>query len=210
MSREYEERLQHAPLEVAGDDPTHEEDGLSRADYTPVDHVSHLMGIMISVFYMAAALATLYEVFSRYLLNAPTYWAFETVMMLCAAAWMLSSGYITMKQRHIGITVFHNIASDNTRWWLDLFAMVVGIIALYMLLTDAAIRAYISVERLEKSGSAFNSPLPMMLKSLMVTGAFLYLAQLMVNLHRHFTSPVSASRARMVPAPVPTKTRLRW
>ena len=198
MSREYEERLQHAPLEVAGDDPTHEEDSLSRADYTPVDHVSHLMGIMISVFYMAAALATLYEVFSRYLLNAPTYWAFETVMMLCAAAWMLSSGYITMKQRHIGITVFHNIASDNTRWWLDLFAMVVGIIALYMLLTDAAIRAYISVERLEKSGSAFNSPLPMMLKSLMVTGAFLYLAQLMVNLHRHFTSPIARLAVKVV------------
>ncbi|MFC3141611.1 TRAP transporter large permease subunit [Psychromarinibacter halotolerans] len=198
MSREYEERLQHAPLEVAGDDPTHEEDSLSRADYTPVDHVSHLMGIMISVFYMAAALATLYEVFSRYLLNAPTYWAFETVMMLCAAAWMLSSGYITMKQRHIGITVFHNIASDNTRWWLDLFAMVVGIIALYMLLTDAAIRAYVSVERLEKSGSAFNSPLPMMLKSLMVTGAFLYLAQLMVNLHRHFTSPIARLAVKAV------------
>ncbi|MAQ85888.1 MAG: C4-dicarboxylate ABC transporter permease [Maritimibacter sp.] len=198
MSREYEERLQHAPLEVAGDDPTHEEDSLSRADYTPVDHVSHLMGIMISVFYMAAALATLYEVFSRYLLNAPTYWAFETVMMLCAAAWMLSSGYITMKQRHIGITVFHNIASDNTRWWLDLFAMVVGIIALYMLLTDAAIRAYVSVERLEKSGSAFNSPLPMMLKSLMVTGAFLYLAQLMVNLHRHFTSPIARLAVKVV------------
>ncbi len=191
MSREYEERLQDAPLEVAGDDPIHEEEGLSRADYTPVDHVSHLVGIMISVFYMAAALATLYEVFSRYLLNAPTYWAFETVMMLCAAAWMLSSGYITMKQRHIGITVFHNIASDNTRWWLDLFAMIVGVVALYMLLTDAAIRAYISVERLEKSGSAFNSPLPMMLKSLMVAGAFLYLTQLMVNLHRHFTSPVA-------------------
>lgn len=192
MSREYEERLKTAPMEVSGDDPTHLDDDILTWDqYTPVDHVSHLMGIGISVFYMAAALATLYEVFSRYLLNAPTYWAFETVMMLCAAAWMLSSGYITMKKRHIGITVFHNIASDNTRWWLDLFAMVIGIIALYMLLTDAAIRAYVSVERLEKSGSAFNSPLPMMLKSLMVTGAFLYLTQLMVNLHRHFVSPVA-------------------
>ncbi|WP_172297702.1 TRAP transporter large permease subunit [Pseudoruegeria sp. HB172150] len=190
MSREYEEHLADAPLEVAGDDPIHDHDDSvpTRDQYTPVDHFSHVLGIAISVFYMFAALATLYEVFSRYLLNAPTYWAFETVMMLCAAAWMLSSGYITLKQRHIGITVFHVMASANTRWWLDLFAMIVGIFALYMLLSDAAIRAYISVARVEKSGSAFNSPLPMMLKSLMVAGAFLYLTQLMVNLHRHFTS----------------------
>ena len=190
MSQDYDSKLVDAPLEVSGPDAVHEDDGhLARADYTPVDHFSHLTGIAVSVFYLFAAIATLIEVFSRYALNAPTYWAFETVMMLCAAAWMLSAGYITMRQRHIAITVFHVLANDRQRWWLDLFAMVVGVLALYMLLSDAAIRAYISVARVEKSGSAFNSPLPMMLKSLMVAGAFMYLTQLMVNLHRHFASP---------------------
>ncbi|WP_116599205.1 TRAP transporter large permease subunit [Primorskyibacter marinus] len=188
MSREYDEHLETAPLEVAGDDPLHGEEDLSRDSYNVVDHFSHTLGIGISVFYLVAAAATLYEVFSRYALNAPTYWAFETVMMLCASAWMLSSGYITLKQRHIGITVFHVMASDRQRWWLDLFAMLVGIVALYMLLTDASIRAYVSIERVEKSGSAFNSPLPMVLKTVMVVGAFLYLTQLTVNLHRHVRS----------------------
>ncbi len=191
MSRQYDESLDDVPLMVEADDPRQADDEgvVTHGNYTPVDHVSHMLGIGISVFYMIAAMATLYEVFSRYVLNAPTFWAFETVMVLCAAAWMLSSGYITMKQRHIGITVFHVMATPTQRWWLDLFAMVVGVLALYMLLTDAAIRAYVSVERIEKSGSAFNSPLPMVMKSLMVTGAFLYLTQLMVNLHRHFASP---------------------
>lgn len=188
MSRKYDEHLEAAPLEVAGDDPMDAEEGLSRENYNVVDHFSHTLGIGISVFYLVAAAATLYEVFSRYALNAPTYWAFETVMMLCASAWMLSSGYITLKQRHIGITVFHVMASDRQRWWLDLFAMLVGILALYMLLADASIRAYVSIERVEKSGSAFNSPLPMVLKTVMVAGAFLYLTQLTVNLYRHVTS----------------------
>ncbi|MEP3049216.1 MAG: TRAP transporter large permease subunit [Roseibium sp.] len=187
MSRTYDQTLSNAPLEVSGNDPQPADDHtVPRAHYTPVDHISHLVGISISCFYLIAALATLYEVFSRYFLNAPTYWAFETVMMLCAACWMLSSGFITLKQRHIAITVFHVLASPKQRWWLDLFAMVVGVIALYMLLSDATIRAYDSIGRLEKSGSAFNSPLPMLLKTLMVTGAFLYLAQLLVNLNRHF------------------------
>ena len=192
MTQKYEESLAGVPLEVAGGDPRHEEvHAVGRADYTPIDHFSHLLGIAVSCFYLLAALATLFEVFSRYVLNAPTYWAFETVMMLCAAAWMLSAGFITMKQRHIAITVFHTLASPRQRWWLDLFAMAVGVVALYMLLSDASIRAYDSATRLEKSGSAFNSPLPMMLKSLMVSGAFLYLAQLLVNLNRHFESRIA-------------------
>lgn len=190
MSSEYEKHLGDAPLEVSGVDmdPMHEDDIVARTDYTPVDHFSHIVGIAVSTFYMVAALATLVEVFSRYVLNHPTYWAFETVMVTVAAAWMLSAGYVTMKKRHIAITVIHNIANPTTRWWLDLFAMLVGVFALYMLLSDASIRAYVSIERLEKSGSAFNSPLPMMMKSLMVAGAFMYFAQLLLNLHRHLSS----------------------
>jgi tripartite ATP-independent transporter DctM subunit len=153
--------------------------------YNPVDHISHTSGIAVSVLYLVAAIATLYEVFSRYVLDAPTYWAFEVVMVLCATAWTVSSGYVTLKHRHIGITVLHVLVSKRTRWWLDLFSMLIGVIALYLLLTDASIRAYMSIERLEKAGSAFNSPMPFMLKTLLVIGGFLYLAQLLVNLHRH-------------------------
>lgn len=200
MTQEYESRVAATDIEIGAQDPLHEGSVVTRGNYTPVDHLSHLTGIAISTFYLVAALATLYEVFSRYVLNAPTYWAFETVMMLCASAWMLSSGYITLKQRHIGITVFHVMANDRQRWWLDLFAMLVGVLALYMLLTDASIRAYDSIGRVEKSGSAFNSPLPMMLKTIMVTGAFLYLAQLLVNLHRHFQTPLPRLLVKAVAA----------
>lgn len=188
MTRSMDDALEDTEIEIGAQDPFHEDADLDRSQYTIVEHLSHVSGIAISTFYLVAALATLYEVFSRYVLNAPTYWAFETVMVTVAAAWMLSAGYVTMKKRHIAITVIHNLASPRQRWWLDLFAMVVGVAALYMLLTDAPIRAYDSVARLEKSGSAFNSPLPMMMKSLMVTGAFMYLAQLMMNLHRHVRS----------------------
>ncbi|WP_425073500.1 TRAP transporter large permease subunit [Sagittula sp. S175] len=188
MSNSYDKALDGTEIEIAAQVPEHDDVDLPRSAYGPVEHVGHVTGIAVSTFYLVAALATLYEVFSRYVLNAPTYWAFETVMVTVAASWMLSAGYVTLKKRHIAITVIHNIASPKQRWWLDLFAMIVGVIALYMLLTDAPIRAYDSVARIEKSGSAFNSPLPMMMKSLMVAGAFLYLAQLMMNLHRHLTA----------------------
>ncbi|WP_323770845.1 TRAP transporter large permease subunit [Antarctobacter sp.] len=194
MTRNLDDALEETEIGIADQNPLHEEADLDRSQYTIVDHVSHVSGIAISTFYLIAATATLWEVFSRYVLHTPTLWAFETVMVTVAAAWMLSAGYVTMKKRHIGITVIHNLANPTQRWWLDLFAMVVGVLALYMLLTDAPVRAYVSISRLEKSGSAFNSPLPMMMKSLMVIGGFMYLAQLMVNLHRH----VQSKAARLI------------
>ncbi|GAB5376000.1 MAG: hypothetical protein AcusKO_24620 [Acuticoccus sp.] len=181
-------RFENAPLDVSGNAPTEEGRDLVAMRYTPVDHLSHFLGIAVSTLYIVAVGVTLYEVFARYFLNAPTLWAFEIVLVLVATAWMLSSGYITMRGRHIAITVIHSAVSDRARYWLDLFAMIIGIVALYLLLSDAALRGYNAILKVERSGSPFNSPMPLMFKTLLALGAFLYLAQLTVNLHRHVTS----------------------
>ncbi|MEL6299059.1 MAG: TRAP transporter large permease subunit [Pseudomonadota bacterium] len=153
---------------------------------TSVDHFSRFLGLAVGNLYIVAAVATLYEVVARYVFNAPTQWVFEVVMVLCACAWMLSAGFVTLQKRHIGITVFYLMASDRTRWWLDLFAMVVGVFALYMLSSDTLIRALDSIDGVERAGTAFNSPLPLVLKTVLFSGLLLYLIQLLVNLHRHF------------------------
>jgi tripartite ATP-independent transporter DctM subunit len=191
-----QQTLERTEIEIAADDPLHDEVALPFSRYGVVDHLSHFSGIAVSVLYLVAAGATLWEVIARYVFNAPTQWAFEVVMVLCATSWMLSSGYVTLKQRHIGITVFHVMASDRVRWWLDLFANLVGVVALFLLLSDATIRAYTAIDNVERTGSAFNSPMPMVLKSLLVLGGFLYLAQLTVNLYRQFESPASRAAVK--------------
>ncbi|MBO6520210.1 MAG: TRAP transporter large permease subunit [Rhodospirillales bacterium] len=153
-----------------------------------VDHVSRFVGLAVGNLYLLAAFCTLWEVVARYVFHSPTQWVFEVVMVLCASAWMLSAGFVTLQKRHIGITVLYLMASKKTRWWLDLFAMVVGVFALYMLVSDTLIRAIESIDLVERGGTAWNSPLPMVLKTVLVTGLFMYLVQLMVNLSRHFRS----------------------
>ncbi len=153
-----------------------------------VDHISRFVGLSVANLYLLAALCTMWEVVARYVFNNPTQWAFEVVMVLCATAWMLSAGFVTLQKRHIGITVLYLMASDRTRWWLDVFAMVVGVFALYMLVSDTLIRALESIDLTERGGTAWNSPLPMVLKTVLVAGLFLYLVQLLVNLSRHFRS----------------------
>ncbi|MEM7060775.1 MAG: TRAP transporter large permease subunit [Pseudomonadota bacterium] len=153
-----------------------------------VDHFSRFLGLSVGNLYLIAAGCTLWEVFSRYVMNDPTQWVFEVVMVLCATAWMMSAGFVTLQKRHIGITVFYLMAPDRVKWWLDLFAMCVGVFALYMLVGDTLIRALESIDLTERGGTAWNSPLPMVLKTVLVSGLFLYLVQLLVNLSRHFQS----------------------
>ena len=156
-----------------------------------IDHFSKFSGLAVSHLYLLAALATIYEVASRYIFNAPTQWAFEVVMVLCATAWMLSAGYITLHKRHIAINVLYLMAGEKGKWRLDLFAYVVGVLALWLLADDAIVRALESIRMVEKMGSAWNSPQPMILKSMLVIGAIMYLVQLLVNLHRHVTSSLA-------------------
>ncbi|WP_193188819.1 TRAP transporter large permease subunit [Nisaea sediminum] len=160
---------------------------------TAMGGFSRFSGLAVAQFYLLCAAVTIWEVVSRYVFHAPTQWAFEVVMVLCASAWMISSGYVTFHKRHIGITVFYLMASARTRWWLDLLALVVGIAALFMLADDTLVRALEAVSLVERAGSAWNSPMPTVLKSILALGAVIYLCQLLVNTNRHFYSFVARS-----------------
>lgn len=153
---------------------------------TFVDHASKFSGLAVAQLYLLVALVTAYEVISRYVFNTPTQWVFEVVMVLCATAWMVSSGYITMHKRHIGINVLYLMASDRSKWWLDLFSMYIGVLALWLLIDDSIVRALESVDMVERAGTAWNSPQPLILKSMLTIGAIIYITQLLVNLYRHY------------------------
>ncbi len=156
--------------------------GLLRA----IDHLSQFLGQASAQLYLMCALITTYEVVMRYIFHAPTQWAFEVVMVLCASAWMLSVGYVTRHRRHIGITVLYLMAPPRVRWALDLFINIVALGVVLILLYAVWEPAVRSVERIQRSGSAFNSPEPTMLKVMLVIGAGLYALQLIANLVKHF------------------------
>jgi TRAP-type C4-dicarboxylate transport system permease small subunit len=150
-----------------------------------IDHLSEFLGLAAAQLYLLCALITTYEVVMRYVFFAPTQWAFEVVMALCASAWMLSVGYVTRHRRHIGITVLYVLAPPRVRWLLDLFINVVGLAVVAILLYAAWEPAMRAIATIQRTGSAFNSPEPTILKTMLVIGAALYALQLIVNLVKH-------------------------
>lgn len=156
-----------------------------------INKFSQFSGLAVAQLYFLCGVVTLYEVISRYAFHSPTQWAFEMVMVFCATAWMLSAGYVTLKNRHIGITVFYLMVSDRAKWRLDLFALIIGVIALFLLTNDTMGRALDAISNVERAGSAFNSPEPLMLKTALFLGATVYLLQLLANFYRHLVNPIA-------------------
>jgi TRAP-type mannitol/chloroaromatic compound transport system permease small subunit len=152
-----------------------------------VDRLNQYIGLSVSHLYMICAAITVYEVAMRYFFNAPTQWAFEVVMVVCASAWALSGSYVTMRRSHIAITVLYENITGRARWWLDLFILLLSHAAIFTFayaLYDPMVHA---ISGLERSGTSFNSPEPLILKTLLFVGAVLYGIQLIVNLVKHLT-----------------------
>jgi TRAP-type C4-dicarboxylate transport system permease small subunit len=150
-----------------------------------VDALNRFLGEKLCWLYLAAVLVTAYEVVMRYLFNAPTTWAFELTVLLCATCYLLSGGYVTQKRAHITITAVVMFLPERFRWWQELFAMLVGIAAMSLLVWSAwgpAVRAASIVER---TGSAWNPPNPAIIKPLIAVGGALIVLQLLVQLWRH-------------------------
>lgn len=163
-----------------------------------IDRLNRLLGERLCYLYLAAVAITAYEVVMRYLLNAPTSWGFELTILLCAICYLVSGGYVTAQRKHIAITALYDLMPARVRWWLDLLAMLTGILAMGLLVWAAWRPAVQAVRIVERTGSAWNSPSPAIIKPLIAIGAGLIVLQLVAQLWRHLTgrpSPQSANES---------------
>ncbi len=143
------------------------------------------LGRQTGWFYLGAVVVTFYEVLARYIFNAPTTWAFEVTIFLCAAGYMLSGANVTAEDKHIAITSVVEIAPSWARWWMRLVSLVVGLFGMAGLIWGSwtsGIRAFTIWER---TGTAYNSPTPALIKPIITIAGILVILQLALQLVRH-------------------------
>lgn len=162
-----------------------------------IDRLNRLLGERLCYLYLAAVACTTYEVVMRYLFNAPTSWAFELTILMCAICYLLSGGFVTVQHKHIAITALYGVLPARIRWWLDCVAMLTGIVAMGLLVWAAWRPAVQALSIVERTGSAWNSPSPAIIKPMIAIGAGLIVLQLLAQLYRHLAgrpSPQPASK----------------
>jgi len=149
-----------------------------------IDRINRWLGENLCWLYLVAVFVTAYEVVMRYLFNAPTDWAFELTILLCGIGYLLAGGWVTQKDVHIAITTAFDLAPAPIRRALRIFATLVGIFASGGLLLASWGSALRAVTIVERTGSAWNSPAPAIIKPAIALAALLVLLQLLVRLVR--------------------------
>lgn len=124
-----------------------------------IDRITGGAGVIAGWLIVPIIFATAYEVFSRYVLNAPTIWAFEVGYMAMGANFLFGVAYTFREKSHIRIdVVYGHLFSQKTKAVVSLLGYVVLLLPAAWLLSDAlwtyAHGAYLTME---KSGqSAWN------------------------------------------------------
>jgi TRAP-type mannitol/chloroaromatic compound transport system permease small subunit len=89
-----------------------------------LEHASGGTGAIGAWLVVPLIVATCYEVFSRYVLNAPTIWAFELGYMATGAHFLLGAAYTLREEGHIRIDILYTHFSPRTKAWVDVFGFL--------------------------------------------------------------------------------------
>jgi TRAP-type mannitol/chloroaromatic compound transport system permease small subunit len=89
-----------------------------------IDAFTRVMGMGVAALMIPLVIGVSYEVFSRYVLNDPTIWAFDLTYMIYGTVFMLGASFALMKGAHIRTDMLWQSFSDRTKGLIDCIAYV--------------------------------------------------------------------------------------
>ncbi len=169
---------------------------------TALDRLVDRAGRAVAVLFLIAVVISFYEIVLRYAFNAPTIWVHETVIGLIAVCYAFGGAFALARDSHIRISLITAISGPRTRHFLHivnsafslLFAVSLGWAA--WLMTEEAWFAPTGEFRLDRSGSAWNPPLPALVKGALFVCLCLMAVQALIQLLYWLRSDGSTVRAR--------------
>src|SRR5229473_5268410 len=90
-----------------------------------IDKFTDTTGVWVAWLNVPLVLAVAYEVFARYVFNAPTIWSFDVTYMLYGTIFMLGAAYALHKGAHIRTDFFYEKWSAQTKGIVDSISYVV-------------------------------------------------------------------------------------
>ncbi len=160
---------------------------------TKLDQWIISIGRLLSLVFLLCAGIIVYEIIARYVFNAPTFWVHETTILFCSLLFIYGGINGLGKNKHIRIGILYDAVSPRARRWLDIFISAMGVFYSSLM----CIAAWLVAERAlfkpwgefgpETSGSAWDPPLPAIIKSFLFLILFIMLVQFILHLMLHIT-----------------------
>ena len=115
-----------------------------------LERISGGTGVLAAWLVIPLIFATCYEVFSRYVLDAPTIWSYELSYMATGTHFLIGAAYTLREGGHIRIDVFYNGFGPKAKSLVDAIGFLVLMLPASWWLTYAlwqyALTSYLSGE----------------------------------------------------------------
>ena len=100
-----------------------------------VDSLSVWVGKCFAWCIVVLTFATCYEVFVRYVLNAPTVWAFDMSVQMYGSLFVMAGAYALAQDAHVRGDVLYRLMSQRTQATIDLVLYIVFLLPAVFALT---------------------------------------------------------------------------
>ena len=160
---------------------------------TRLDVAVNAVGNLLSWVFLIAVAISVFEVIARYAFNRPTLWAHESTIAIVAICFAFGGAYTLARDKHIRISLIYGAVPPRVRHVLDIvndiltFVFALGLGYAAWDLFERSIFAPTGDWRLERTGSAWNPPLPPLVKGLLMLSLCLIALQSLLHLIRSIT-----------------------
>ena len=150
------------------------------------------VGEGFSYLFVVTVAITAYEVFMRYVFNAPTIWVHELAVALAATCFVVGGPLVHQRQQHITISVVYDRLGPAAQRWARMLSSLLTLVFCVLLAYAAFHQSTVALQAGETTGTALNWPIPAYLKTLF----FLAVAVMAVQSLAHLVQDIRRLRYR--------------
>ena len=152
-------------------------------DWRPIDRIALFFGRITMILIISMTAVMLYEVFLRYVFEAPTLWANELTLWIAGYVFLLSGLYAMQQRCHIRIFLLYDAMP---KWVQHVFDIIsVGALCLFAMgLVYGSYKQVFVVKfyKWEMFGTAFDPPIPATVQPMVLIVVTLIAIQAVINL----------------------------
>lgn len=149
-----------------------------------MEAISEWSGKAVSFLLLALIGVICYEVVARYAFDAPTIWAYESMIYLAGIIYIIGGAYTLRCREHVIVDVLYDRFSPRGKAGLDVFiCFLIFLMYVGIMISVGVYFTWGSMARGETSGTLWN-PAIYPIKAMIPLGALLMLLQGLVKLTR--------------------------
>ena len=154
-------------------------------DWRAIDRVALFFGRVTMMMIISMTSVMLYEVFLRYVVEAPTLWANELTLWIAGYVFLCSGLYAMQQRSHIRIFILYDIVP---RWLQKIFdtlsVVLLSTFAFFLVFGSYKQVFIIKFYKWEMFGTAFDPPIPATVQPMILIIIVLIAIQSIINLIR--------------------------